>query len=69
MTSDRHLIRIARDTLAEPELDVWLSKHVHGYGRRAGSLALGITEEAWRYRLLNADRRVRVALDQEDTAA
>jgi hypothetical protein len=70
VTTDRNLIRTARENLTDPELDVWLAKHIHGYGRRAGSLALGITEEAWRYRLTSADRKVAAALDcQEDTAA
>jgi hypothetical protein len=62
---DRDLIALARDTLTRDEFDVWISKNVVGYGRRAGSLALGITEEAWRYRLNAATRKVQAARDQE----
>lgn len=60
MTNDltRQLIQIATQTLTPHELEVWLTKHVGGKGRRAGSLALGITEDAWRYRLQRADTKI-----------
>lgn len=58
MSEDRRLVLLARVVLTPRELDVWLSKHVSGYGRRAGSLALGITEEAWRYRMAVATRKI-----------
>jgi hypothetical protein len=43
--------------LTTPELHVLLL-HSAGYGRRAGSLALGITEDAWRWRLAAARRKI-----------
>lgn len=54
----RALIERAQADLSKPELDVWLAKHVFGYGRRKGSLALGISEDAWRYRLTCAERKL-----------
>lgn len=66
--TDREIIQLARNILTRPELDVWLSKHIAGKGRRAGSLALNITEDAWRYRLNQADRKITTALNQKDTA-
>lgn len=65
--TDRELLRLATKTLTDAELDVWLTKHVTGLGRRAGSLALGITEEAFRYRLHNATQKLKRA--REETAA
>ena len=59
--TDRELIRLARDTLTRAEFDVWLSKRM-GYGRRAGSLRLCITEDAWRHRLRIATVKVEAAL-------
>lgn len=67
--TDREIIRIARDTLTDAELEVWLAKHVAGKGRRAGSLALGITEDAWRYRLAQADRKIQAHLTHAKEAA
>lgn len=64
-----HIIEIARSTLTPEQLDVWTAKHVYGYGRRRGSLALRITEEQWRYRLLRATLRVNAELQRrKDTA-
>lgn len=56
--TDREIIRIARDILTDQELEVWLAKHIAGKGRRSGSLALGISEDAWRYRLAQAERKI-----------
>ena len=50
---------------APEEFDVWVSKHYAQRGRRAGSKALGITEDAWRYRLTNADRKLKQLLRKE----
>jgi hypothetical protein len=62
---DRARIHQARHTLTSNEFNVWLTKHVAGKGRRSGSLALGITEDAWRYRLQQAERK----LDAQDKEA
>ncbi len=67
--NDRDLIRIARIELAGPEFDVWLTKTIAGKGRRAGSLALGITEDAFRYRLDQATRKINAALQRQENAA
>ncbi len=67
--TDREIIRIARDTLTDQELEVWLAKHIAGKGRRSGSLALGISEEAWRYRLAQAERKIRTHIDHTKEAA
>lgn len=56
--TDRELILLARENLTADEFNVWLTKNVAGKGRRAGSLVLGITEEAWRYRLRRADEKI-----------
>lgn len=57
MTS-RDAILLARTILTPDELNVWLTKHVAGKGRRSGSLVLGITEDAWRYRLQRAEHKI-----------
>lgn len=62
------LIRIARIELSGPEFDVWLTKTITGKGRRAGSLTLGITEDAWRYRYDQAIRKIHAALERRDAA-
>lgn len=62
--NDRELILLARNILTIDEFAVWLTKHIAGKGRRAGSLALGITEDAWRYRLANAERKIADALKE-----
>lgn len=67
--NDREMIRLARDTLTDAELRVWIAKHAQGLGRRAGSAALGISEDAWRYRLRCADRKMRMAIDMRKDAA
>lgn len=70
MSADRQLLELARDTLTRDEFNVWFAKHYQDLGRRSGSLALGITEEAFRYRLTAATLKVDAALKvQEDTAA
>lgn len=56
----------AREILTPDEFSVWLTKHIAGKGRRTGSLALGITEDAWRYRLQQAD--IKIARELEETA-
>lgn len=58
---DKKTIEIAREILTKSEFSVWLAKHVAGHGRRSGSLALGISEEAWRYRLNQATRKMLLA--------
>lgn len=61
MSTSAELIKLARNTLTPDEFSVWLTKHVAGKGRRSGSLTLGITEDAWRYRLQQADRKMTIA--------
>ena len=65
MSPEANLIRVARELLTPEELDVWLTKHIAGKGRRTGSLALGITEDTWRYRLTKADRKILEHLAKE----
>lgn len=64
----RELITTAHNILTPNEYAVWLTKHIAGKGRRTGSLTLGITQEAWRYRLHQADRKLANHL-QENQAA
>lgn len=66
--TQKELIRIARIELSGPEFDVWLTKTIAGKGRRAGSLLLGITEDAWRYRYDQAVRKINDALNRRDAA-
>ena len=54
----RDIIITARTILTPKEFAVWLTKHIAGKGRRSGSLSLGITEDAWRYRLQQADTKL-----------
>lgn len=61
---EKELIAIAREILTHDEFSVWLTKHIAGKGRRTGSLTLGITEDAWRYRLNQADRKMRIATQE-----
>ena len=56
--TDRELIRIAASLLTDEEFRVWIAHHVDGKGRRSGSLALGISEDQWRYRLRNAHAKI-----------
>lgn len=67
--TDRQLIRLALDTLTTDEFDVWITKHYAGKGRYTGSLALNISQDAWRYRLDQANRKMTSALERKDTAA
>jgi hypothetical protein len=57
--------KIACELLTQEELEVWLTKHIAGKGRRSGSLALGITEDAWRYRIQKADLKILNHIRQE----
>lgn len=68
--TERELIRLARDVLTDQEFAVWLT-HRMGYGRRAGSVKLGISEEAWRHRIGRATVKVdaaEAALEEESAA-
>jgi len=62
--SDRKTIELARTILTPSEFDVWLTKHIAGKGRRSGSITLGITEDAWRYRLQRADTKLARHLEE-----
>ena len=66
--TDRQLIRLALDTLTDQEFAVWITKHYAHKGRYQGSLALNITQDAWRYRLDQAHRKMLTALDRRDVA-
>lgn len=66
--TDRRLLELAKDTLNHDEFRVWVTKHYAGNGRRSGSLALGITEDSWRYRLRSAEQKMNQALEQENAA-
>lgn len=66
--TDDELRTLARHTLTQPEHAVWAAKHLRGLGRRSGSLALGITEEAFRHRLHNADRKMAAAIREGEAA-
>ena len=68
MTADRELLALARQTLTDVEYSVWFAKHYQALGRRSGSLTLGITEEAWRYRLTTATRKIDTAIRKENAA-
>lgn len=50
--------RAAKARCSAEEYDV-LRLAAHGYGRRAGARALGITEDAWRWRYDSACRKIR----------
>jgi DNA-directed RNA polymerase specialized sigma24 family protein len=69
MTTNLKLLQLAGDTLTTHEYQVWIAKHYQGLGRRTGSLTLGITEEAWRYRLATATRKLDAAIQAEKDAA
>lgn len=66
--TDRELIRIARDELTADEISVWMAKYVSGLGRRTGSLALGISEDAWRWRIRRAEAKVLAKLKERAAA-
>lgn len=55
---DRDLLKLAAQLCSLAELEVWLTKHIAGKGRRTGSIALGISEDAWRYRLRRAEDKL-----------
>lgn len=68
--TDRELIRLAAKTLEPHLFVVWLQKHYQGVGRHTGSKFLGITQDAWRYRLDKAERTITTAIAaRKDTAA
>jgi hypothetical protein len=66
--TNRQLLTLAREILPREQFTVWAAKHYAGHGRRTGSLTLGITEDAWRYRLHQAERKIHAALNQENAA-
>lgn len=66
--TDRELLLLARNTLTLEEFSVWFAKHYAGNGRRSGSLALGITEDQWRYRLARATLKITVAIENTEAA-
>ncbi len=66
--TEQELLALARSKLDDLEFRVWFAKHYQHLGRRAGSLALGITEEVFRYRLATATRKMD-AIQREETAA
>lgn len=66
--NDRDLLHHARKELTHNEFKVWFAKHYAGHGRRSGSLALGITEDAWRHRLRTAEAKLAPHLDKENAA-
>lgn len=61
----RQQIELAREHLPADVLEVWMAKHVHGYGRHSGSLVLNISPEQFRSRLGRADRVMKRLLEQE----
>lgn len=68
MTPSRATIRTAARLLDLEDFAVWTQKHIRSLGRRAGAKELGISEEAWRWRLNRAERIIREA-QQRETAA
>ncbi len=69
MITDRALLERARATLTDQLFRVWFAKHYQALGRRSGSVALGITEEAWRYRLALSIRILdNIHVDKETAA-
>jgi DNA-directed RNA polymerase specialized sigma24 family protein len=66
--TDQDLLRLAARQLPPDLLAVWLQKHMQGTGRRAGSRFLGITQEAWRWRLERADAIMGEALETKEVA-
>jgi DNA-directed RNA polymerase specialized sigma24 family protein len=68
--TDRELIHLAHTHLKPGDFTVWLAKHYHGLGRRAGSLALGISEETWRHRIQRATLTIdKLLAERNDPAA
>lgn len=57
-----------KEILTERELDVFHASAA-GYGRRAGSEALGISEDAWRWRLAQARRKIAQHTREQEEAA
>ena len=66
--TDRQLLALARKELTDQEFRVWFAKHYNGNGRRSGSLALGISEDAWRHRLRTAEAKLAPHIDKENAA-
>lgn len=64
MSDVRAHIELAKKHLTPDDLRVWQAKHVYGYGRHAGSFALGITAEQYRYALARADRIMKPLLEE-----
>jgi DNA-binding CsgD family transcriptional regulator len=64
---DRELRTTLERILTPAELDV-VKLRAANYGRRRGSLALGISEEAWRYRWRNVIRKLDALPSGEEAA-
>lgn len=62
--TNRDLLALARNTLTIDEFAVWTASTFSGLGRRAGSLALGISEEAFRWRLAKGARKMDAAINE-----
>ena len=60
--------RTTAEQLCTPQELAVLKLISHGYGRRRGSLVLGITPEAWRWRADNAIRKINTHLQREGAA-
>ena len=62
--TDRELIELAQDKLTSEQFDVWLWFNYGEMGSRSGSKMLGISREAWRWRLAEAERKIREVLKE-----
>ena len=63
MTTDA---TIAKSVCTNNELDV-LHTHAAGFGRRSGSRLLNISEDAWRWRLNSAFRKIQAEKETKPT--
>lgn len=61
------LVVIAKRVCTSDELDV-IHLHAAGIGRRRGSAMLRISEDAWRWRLASALRKIHQHTDQQEAA-
>lgn len=59
----KQLLRIAIEVCSADELEV-LAHDIAGFGRRSGSQAIGISESAYRYRRIEAYRKIRKAREE-----
>ncbi len=62
--NNRDYIRLAAQHLNDEELRVWIAHYLEGYGRRTGALMLDISEDTWRTRLTNANRKLAAHLKE-----